>query len=149
MTDPTTDSSIDSPVDDPIGGDQPSQGGGGRIRTVHPSHSTALLCAYQSLIYTYKVLNAHTNIYPHDNVHKIMEGKRALDIPMRALQCIQIPFQKQIRPHATNAPMERKHLIPLRALILYLNPSLGTYVCPSLMRRIRYSFSVNFRTERK
>ena len=58
MTDPTTNRSIDSPVDDPIGGTNRADAGG-RIRTVHPSHSTALLCAYQSLIYTYKVLNAH------------------------------------------------------------------------------------------
>ena len=45
--------------------------------------------------------------------------------------------------------MVAQHLIPLRALILYLDPSYRTYVCPYLMRRMRYSFSVNSRTERK
>ncbi len=47
------------------------------------------------------------------------------------------------------APTERKHMIPLHALIPYLDPSLRTYVYPSLMRRMRYSFSVNSRIERK
>ena len=88
--------------------------------------------------------NAHTDIYSNDNECKILEGKHALAIPMRALQCIRIPVQKQVRSHATNAPMERKHLIPLCVLISYLDPSLQTYVCPSLMRRMRHSFFCQF-----
>ena len=31
--------------------------------------------------------NAHTDIYSTDNVRKILEGKPALAIPMRALKC--------------------------------------------------------------
>ena len=93
--------------------------------------------------------NAHTDIYSNDNARKILEGKHALAIPMRALRCIRIPVQKQVSPYATNAPTERKHLISLHASILYLDPCLQTYVCPSLMQRMRYSFSVNSRTERK
>ena len=88
--------------------------------------------------------NAHTDIYSTDNARKILEGKPALVIPMRALQFTRITVQKQVRPHGTNAPMVRKPLIPLRALTLYWDPSLRTYVCPFLMRRMRFSFSDNY-----
>ena len=49
MTHPTTNPPIDSPVDDPIEGTNRAEAGG-RIRTIHPSHSPVLLCAYQGLI---------------------------------------------------------------------------------------------------
>ena len=66
-----------------------------------------------------------------------------LAIPMRAFQCTRITVQKQVRPHGTSAPMVRKHRIPLRALTFNLDPSLRTYVFPFLLRRMRFSFSVN------
>ena len=87
--------------------------------------------------------NAHTDIYSTYNARKILEGKPALAIPMRALQCTRITVQKQVRPHGTSAPMVRKHMIPLRALTFNLDPSLRTYVFPFLLRRMRFSFSVN------
>ena len=83
-------------------------------------------------------INAHTDIYSTNNARKILEGKPVLAIPMRALQCTRITIQKQVRPHGISAPMVRKHLIPLHALTLYLDPSLRTYVCPFLMRRMRF-----------
>ena len=88
--------------------------------------------------------NAHTDIYSTYNARKILEGKPALAIPMRALQCTRITVQKQVRPHGTSAPMVRKHRIPLRALTFNLDPSLRTYVFPFLLRRMRFSFSVNY-----
>jgi len=70
--------------------------------------------------------NAHTDIYSTENARKILEGKPALAIPMRALKCTWITVQKQARLHGTSVPMVRKHSITLRALILYLDPSLQT-----------------------
>ncbi len=77
--------------------------------------------------------NAHNDIYSTNNARKILEGKPALAIPMRALKFTRITVQKQVRLHETSAPMVRKQSIPLRALILYLDPSLQTYVCPFLI----------------
>ena len=68
---------------------------------------------------------------------------------MLALWCNQFHVQKQVRLLATNALMVRTNTIPLRALTSNWDPSLRTYVCPFLMCRMRYSFSVNLRTERK
>ena len=93
--------------------------------------------------------NAHTDIYSNDNARKNLERKPALANPMHALGCIRIPAQKHIRLHTTNAPMVRNNTIPLRALTSNLDPSLQTYVCPFLMCRMRYSFYVNSRNERK
>ena len=100
--------------------------------------------------------NAHNDIYSTNNARKILEGKPALAIPMRALKCTWITVQKQVRLHGTSAPTVRKHSIPLRALILYLDPSLQTYVCPFLIAENEififceiFSFSVNSQTERK
>jgi len=87
------------------------------------------------------------SIHSNENARKTLEGKPALAIPMRIV--MQLNPSSETGQAATNAPTERKHLIPLRALISYLAPSLQTYVCPSLMRRMRYSFSANPQTERK
>ena len=39
--------------------------------------------------------NAHTDIYSNDNARKILEGKHALAIPVRALRRIRIPAQNK------------------------------------------------------
>ena len=72
-----------------------------------------------------------------------------LAIPIRAEWCSWLPVQNEVRLLATNALMVRNNTFPLRALRSYLDPSLRTFVCPFLMQRMRNSFSVDLRTERK